>query len=183
MPSVTLVAGVSGSGKTTLVRALSLKYPDTVAVPVAFATRSPRKGERDGVDYRFISLEAYQTLVDEGVLLTDILYNSQRYGYSRVEFAQALESGRRILAPVDRTGVAQVRLVYPDAAAVFLDAAPDVQRGRIGGRETAGAVQARLAISQDEREWAHQNAQTITLVPSGLELEEIVRILELIIFR
>jgi len=182
MSSVTLVAGVSGSGKTTLVRALSLRYPDTIAVPVAFATRSPRKGERDGVDYHFVLPETYRTLANEGVLLTDITYNGQRYGYSRNEFAQALGSGRRILAPVDRIGVAQVRLVYPDTAVTFLDAAPDVQRGRIGGRETVEAMQARLAISQDERDWAHQNAQTVTLVSPGLELEEIVRIIEQIIF-
>ena len=177
MPSVTLVAGVSGAGKTVVVKALLQKYPHLV-VPVAFATRDPREGEVDGVDYHFVTKELYQSLVEKGDLLTNIKYNNQHYGYPKSAFSE----NRPIVATIDITGIAQVRRLYPTAKAVFLDEFPEVQTQRISKRESPESVLVRLAIAETERNWAYAHSRSVILVPPGLSREEKFALLERIIF-
>lgn len=182
MPQVTLVTGVSGSGKSTLVRQLAEKYPSRIAVPVAFTTRAARDGETYGVDYYFSSRRQYRQFQSEGILLTDIVYNRYRYGYSRGEFARALSSGRRILCVTDRNNVEPIKAVYPDTATMWLDVDPAEQEERLRRRESPKVVAQRLAISEVERKWAKQKSYLLTCVPLNSTSQERLDLLEHIVF-
>jgi len=182
MPLVTLVAGVSASGKSRLVHDLAEKHKGRIAVPVAFTTRAPREGESHGVDYYFVNSKQYACYVSEGILLTDITYNNKRYGYTKGEFARALCNDRRILCVTDRKNVEVIKAVYPETAAIWLDISTEEQQRRLGRRETPEVIRQRLAISDEERSWARQNAHLFRFASPDTSQAELATLLESIVF-
>ena len=60
--SLLIVVAPSGAGKTSLVRHL-LGVRDGLRLSVSYTTRAPRPGERDGVDYRFVTPEEFERVV------------------------------------------------------------------------------------------------------------------------
>ena len=69
----------SGGGKTTIVKLLKEKYPQTV-ISVSATTRPMRPGEKDGVDYYFLSKEAFEQKIKEGKFLEYEQVHGNYYG-------------------------------------------------------------------------------------------------------
>jgi guanylate kinase len=61
-PRPIVISGPSGVGKGTLYKLLFQRHPDTFTLSVSHTTRSPRPGEKDGVDYHFVTKEAFLEL-------------------------------------------------------------------------------------------------------------------------
>ena len=79
----------SGAGKTTLVRSLMANRAD-VAFSVSATNRSPRGTERDGVDYHFLTTEAFRERVDRGEFLEwEEVYDGRLYGTLREAVSSA----------------------------------------------------------------------------------------------
>jgi len=74
-----IVSAPSGAGKTSLVNALLDRVSDVV-VSVSHTTREPRPGERDGVDYHFVSKPDFETMVAAGGFLEHARVSSGRGG-------------------------------------------------------------------------------------------------------
>lgn len=114
-----VVSGASGTGKTTLLSELFRRVPG-LAFSVSVTTRAPRPGERDGVDYQFVTRERYAALVDGGALLERAEVYGVGYGTPRAPVEVALAEGRSIVLDIDVQGAAQVRRTHPDAVTVFV---------------------------------------------------------------
>jgi guanylate kinase len=116
-------------------------------VSVSATTRAPRPGERDGVNYRFVTPEAFDELVADGALLEWAEFAGHRYGTPRSPVEKRLARGAPVLLEIELEGARQVRQAMPDAVFVFL-APPswDVLRSRLVGRgtEPPEVVQRRL---------------------------------------
>lgn len=67
--SLTVISGFSGAGKGTIMRELLKKHPE-YALSVSVTTRSPRPGEKDGVDYHFLTQQQFDRMVKEDGLLS-----------------------------------------------------------------------------------------------------------------
>ena len=76
-----ILVGASASGKTEVARALKREYGITKAV--THTTRSPRKGEKDGVDYFFVTEEGFESLKKRGMFVETTTYNEHHYGTSK----------------------------------------------------------------------------------------------------
>lgn len=74
-----VVSGPSGSGKTTLLHA-ALEAVPGLEFSVSATTRAPRAGERDGVDYHFVTRAAFERLLEEGALLEHAEVYGNFYG-------------------------------------------------------------------------------------------------------
>ena len=61
---IIIITAPSGAGKTSITRYLLGKYPQ-LSFSVSAATRSPRSHEKDGVDYYFLSLEAFKHKIQQ----------------------------------------------------------------------------------------------------------------------
>ena len=141
-----MLAGPSAVGKSTVVRCLRERVPD-LYFSVSATTRAPRPGEIDGVDYRFVTPDAFSQLIEHGELLewAEIHGGLHRSGTPAAPVRQAMAAGRPVLIEVDLAGARAVKEILPEALTVFL-APPnfEVLRERLTGRGTEPAdVQAR----------------------------------------
>lgn len=131
-----VVSGASGTGKTTLLKAAFDAVPG-LGFSVSATTRAPRQGERDGVEYHFVSQERFAELRDGGSLLEWATVYGRSYGTPRRPVEEALAAGRSIVLDIDAQGAAQVRRSHPDAVTIFvLPPSLDALRTRLEARRT-----------------------------------------------
>jgi len=120
---------------------------------VSATTRSPRPGERQGVDYLFVDDAEFDRMVGAGELLEWAAYAGCRYGTPRTPVLERLQAGTPVLLEIDLQGARQVRQQMPEAQLVFL-APPswDELVRRLAGRatEAPAVVEARLAVARRE---------------------------------
>jgi guanylate kinase len=147
-----VVSGPSGVGKGTVVKRLLERHPELLA-SVSVTTRAPRHGERDGVDYRFVSDERFDEMVDRGELLEWAHVVGHRSGTPGEPVERALAEGRDVVLEIDVQGARQVRERVPDAVLIFL-APPSMEelerRLRSRGTEDEERLALRLATAREE---------------------------------
>ncbi|PEG57069.1 guanylate kinase [Mycolicibacterium boenickei] len=151
---VVVLAGPSAVGKSTVVRCLRERLPD-LYFSVSVTTRAPRPGEVDGVDYKFVSAERFQQLIDDGELLewAEIHGGLHRSGTPAQPVRDATRAGRPVLIEVDLAGARAVKQAMPEVTTVFL-APPswDELVSRLSGRgtETPEVMARRLETARAE---------------------------------
>lgn len=103
-----IVSAPSGTGKTTLVERL-VKVTANLRMSRSYTSRPARPGERDGVDYNFITREQFETMAQENAFLewADIYGNC--YGTGAADTEEALSSGEDLVLVIDVQGARQVR--------------------------------------------------------------------------
>lgn len=115
-----ILSSPSGAGKTTLSRRM-LATDDALSLSVSATTRAPRPGERDGVDYHFVSDDRFAEMVATGAMLEHARVFDHQYGSPRAPVEAALSDGRDVLFDVDWQGAQQIKLAMQgDVASVFI---------------------------------------------------------------
>lgn len=174
------VAGPSGVGKSTVVRRLVTLDP-SVWLSVSATTRSPRPGERDGIDYEFLSREAFEELRASGGFLESAEYAGNLYGTPRRSVDAHLQAGTNVLLEIEVQGVRLVKAAMPQCLTVFL-APPswDVleQRLRDRGTDDQAALIKRLAIAKDELAAQNEFDQVIINADVDDAAEQLLRLLD-----
>jgi guanylate kinase len=115
-----VIAGPSGVGKGTLVRRLLAAHPE-IRLSVSVTTRPPRPSERDGVDYRFVSDDEFDRLIEGGELLEWAGIVGHRSGTPAGPVQEALANGTDVLLEIDVKGAFQVRERVDGALLIFLE--------------------------------------------------------------
>jgi len=149
---VFVITGPSGVGKGTLIRGLRERLP-RLELSVSATTRPPRPGERDGVDYHFLSNERFDELLAAGQFVEYADYAGRRYGTLRSELDGRIGRGVPVVLEIEVQGARQVRSAMPEAVQVFI-APPSLAtlRERLLGRGTdeQEEVQRRLRVAEEE---------------------------------
>ena len=137
-----VLAGPSGAGKTTLCDRLLAEPGSRYLFSVSMTTRTPRAGERNGVDYHFVSAPEFEALVDGGEMLEHATVHGERYGTPRANLDRAREAGVHLLLDIDVQGARQLRETVPEAVAIFL-VPPTAERilRQLRGRGSESAAQ------------------------------------------
>lgn len=155
--SVLVLSAPSGAGKTTLCRRLLDGIPD-LEFSVSHTTRPPREGEREGIDYHFVSQAAFEALRDQGGFLEWARVADHLYGTAHQSVRATRSRGHDVLLDIDTQGGAAVRRAIPEAVLIFLlPPGPDALRSRLEGRgsETPESLARRLSLARGEVEQAH----------------------------
>ena len=114
-----VLSGPSGAGKDAiLTRMKELGYPLEYITTVT--TRPQRAGERDNVDYHFISTERFQEMISRKELLEWANVYGNWYGVPKEAVKQALDKGQDVIVKVDIQGAATMKKILPHAVFVFL---------------------------------------------------------------
>jgi guanylate kinase len=149
---VFVITGPSGVGKGTVIRGLMERIPE-LELSVSATTRSPRPGERDGVDYHFLSAAEFERRVREGEFVEHADYAGRRYGTLRSELEERLRVGVPVVLEIEVQGARQVRAAMPRSVQVFI-APPSLEalRTRLIGRATDDEeeVERRLRVAEGE---------------------------------
>jgi len=114
-----ILSAPSGAGKTSLVKAL-LEQDPRLVVSVSHTTRAMRPGEVDGRDYNFVSMEAFNTLIEQGQFLEYAEVFGNKYGTSHQWVREQLAAGLDVILEIDWQGAQQVRRLMSEAVTVFI---------------------------------------------------------------
>ena len=146
-----VISGPSGAGKTSVCRALK-QHPD-VEFSVSATTRVRRDGERDGIDYHFLSRDDFQRRLGENQFLEWATYNGNLYGTPRWPMDQALSRGKTFLVEIEVKGTRQLRERGIEGLYVFI-APPSIEelRRRLlnRGSNDPAEIEQRVRIAVDE---------------------------------
>lgn len=149
-----LFSAPSGSGKTTIIRQILQRF-DCFEFSISATCRNPREGERNGVDYYFLSADEFTRRVQEDQFLEwEEVYQGTCYGTLKSEIDRIWDNGHVIIFDVDVNGGKNIKRYFgKDALALFV-MPPSVEeleaRLRSRGTESEEAIQKRLGRSAAE---------------------------------
>jgi len=148
-----VLSSPSGAGKTTISRAL-LERDDNLVMSISVTTRPMRPGETNNKDYRFISTEEYNRMVERNELLEHARVFENFYGTPRAPVLSALGRGRDVLFDIDWQGTQQLKNnARDDLVSVFVlpPSTKELERRlRARGQDSDAVVAARMEKAADE---------------------------------
>ena len=175
-----VVSGPSGAGKGTIIRAALERRPD-ILFSISATTRGPRPGERDGVDYHFISEARFRAMIEAGEFLEWAEVYGALYGTPRAPVEEALEQGQDVLLELDIQGAIAVKDAIPEAVLVFVEP-PSMEaladRLRARGTEDADALARRIEAAYEEVKTGRRYDHIIVNDQVEKAVGEFLRILE-----
>ena len=158
MGKVVIFSAPSGSGKTTIVRRLLEQY-NQFEFSISATSRVPRGAERDGVDYHFLSPEAFaQKVREEAFVEWEEVYAGTCYGTLKSEVERIWAKGNVILFDVDVVGGINLKRIFGEQACSIFIMPPSIEelRRRLIGRatDTPEVIEKRVAKAAFEIEKA-----------------------------
>ncbi len=147
-----VLSAPSGTGKTTICSQLCQLVPDLV-FSVSSTTRSPRTGERPGIDYHFVSIAEFERKIEAGLWAEWARVHGNYYGTSAEFLDAALVRRQTVLLDIDVQGARQIRKRYPDCVTVFImPPSMEALQTRLAARQTddAATITKRLTNARDE---------------------------------
>lgn len=151
-PLLIVISGPSGVGKDTVIKRLREKDPSLTFVVTA-ASRSPRPGEKHGVDYFFFSRQDFEAKIAAGEFLEHAVVYGELKGILKAEVQKALDYGTDVVLRLDVQGAATVRQQVPESLLIFLttdDEEELVRRLEARNTETEEKLKLRIATARQE---------------------------------
>lgn len=114
-----IISAPSGAGKTSLVSEL-IKTSDDICVSISHTTREIRPGEKDGVNYNFVTTDQFQTMLNESAFLESAQVFNNFYGTSAAWVQETLNAGKDVILEIDWQGAQQIRKQAPNTVTIFI---------------------------------------------------------------
>ncbi len=132
-----VLVGPTGAGKTTIALRLVDEHPDRFVLSVSATTREPRRGERPGRDYHFVSRTRFRAMIANAELAEWAEVHGEYYGTPSCNLERSRGEGPIPVLDIDVQGARQVREHAPAALVIFI-VPPDSGRWftRLVGRGT-----------------------------------------------
>ncbi|MEO7670495.1 MAG: guanylate kinase [Polyangia bacterium] len=149
-----VISSPSGAGKTTLARMVA--DSQKLVFSVSYTTRAPRPGERDSVDYKFVTDDEFSRMVERQEFAEWAIVHGNRYGTAVHAVNRALEDGTDYLFDIDWQGGQQIRRQWPTESVLIFILPPTMaeleRRLRRRATDSPEAIQRRLAMAKRELE-------------------------------
>jgi guanylate kinase len=171
-PLLIVISGPSGVGKDAALdrmRKAGLPYHYVLTA----TTRAKRPGEKDGVDYWFISEDKFQQMVKKDQFLEWAKVYGNYYGVPKREITESLKQGLDTVVKVDVQGAATIKRILPDALFIFLmPPSPEELAKRLKQRYglSSTVLDVRLGKAQEEMESLPMFDYVITSYTDNLDL-------------
>lgn len=151
-PLLIVLSGLSGVGKDTVLAGFR-KSGLPAVISVSATTRARRAGEKDGIDYHFVSSARFQELIDTDQLLEWAVVYGNRYGIPREPVRKALKSGKDVIVKIDVQGAATIKKKVPQALLIFLVtlSLEELER-RLKKRRTETAAELKIRLKTAKKE-------------------------------
>ena len=147
---VIIFSAPSGAGKTTITRYVLQEFPQ-LEFSVSATTRAPRGAEKDGVDYYFITPEAFRQRVDNGEFVEwEEVYSGNFYGTLQSEVKKIWSKGHQVVFDVDVKGGIHLKEYFGEQALSIFIMPPsiDVLEKRLRSRSTETETAIRTRVSK-----------------------------------
>lgn len=147
-----VISGPSGAGKSTLIKGLRQRI-DNTGYSISHTTRSPRSGEKDGVDYFFVDKDSFKEMIDNNAFVEWAQVYDDFYGTSYGTLEERLNSGLDIILDIDIQGAKNIKEKINDCLLIFiLPPSREILEKRLRDRATdnADAIEKRINVATDE---------------------------------
>ncbi|NLC48017.1 MAG: guanylate kinase [Tenericutes bacterium] len=115
-----VVSGPSGCGKSTLNQLIVSSRKDTI-ISISDTTRKPREGEKNNVDYNFISKDEFIENITNGKYIEyAIVHSNNYYGTPLDNIDKNLSQGINVILEIDIEGARKVKENKKDAVFIFI---------------------------------------------------------------
>lgn len=145
---IIIITAPSGAGKTSITHFLMEQFPQ-LAFSVSAATRHARGAEKDGVDYYFISAEAFKNKIQHDEFVEwEMLYEGKYYGTLKAELQRIWNENKIPILDIDVKGAIHVKQQFPQSSLTIFIEPPSVEelkkRLESRGTESAESLAARV---------------------------------------
>jgi guanylate kinase len=156
---IIIITAPSGAGKTSITKRLMKHFPQ-LAFSISAATRKPRAHEKDGVDYHFMTTEAFQEKIHEDAFMEwEMVYEGNYYGTLKSEMKRIWNNGQIPVLDIDVKGAIHIKDLYPKQILTIFIEPPSIEelkrRLESRGTETADSLQARVSKASYEISFKH----------------------------
>lgn len=128
----------SGSGKSTLINYLMTQGLN-LHFSISATSRAPRGTEQNGVEYFFLTPEAFkQKIAEDAFVEYEEVYKDKFYGTLKEQVEHQLEAGETVVFDVDVLGGCNIKKYYGNRALSIFIQPPSIEvlRSRLIGRKT-----------------------------------------------
>ena len=153
-----IITAPSGAGKTSIYKRL-LELRDDIKFSVSYTTRKKRPGERDGVDYYFITREEFKRKIENGDFLEWAEVHGELYGTERDQVIRCINEGYICLLDIDVQGALKVMKDKTlDYVSIFIEP-PSIEEleSRLRKRDTETEESIKLRIKNAMKELEYKN--------------------------
>lgn len=182
---VIVIAGPSGSGKNAIINEILRRYPRCTRLVTA-TTRKPRPGEKDGIDYHFLTQQKFERDMARGDIPEHRFVPALNtyYGIYLPDLEQKIKTHSAVFAQVDIEGARLLKTRY-NATTIFMTPANlEEFRERLEARNPEWSdreFETRMEITEKElNEHAPQYDYRVVNADGGLEraVDEVIEILK-----
>jgi len=176
----------SGTGKTTILKKILAKgYP--LEFSVSACSRQKRKGEVDGKDYYFLSVEEFKQRILRGDFLEwEEVYSGSYYGTLKSELVRIWQKGHHVVFDLDVLGGVNIKKKYPDKSLSIFIMPPSIEEleKRLSKRstETSETLEKRLKRARMELTYAKEFDICIVNDDLKIAVEEVEEVIKNFIF-
>jgi guanylate kinase len=153
--AILIISGPSGCGKSSLLKEV-YKTIDNYYFSISTTTRQPRDGEKDGIDYFFVSKEEFEQDIQDGHFLEYAKVHNNYYGTSLKPIIKSLNEGKLVIFDIDVQGHRIVKQKLNNISTSVFITTPTIQdlEQRLTNRntDTKDVIKTRLQNAQIEIE-------------------------------
>ena len=169
LPIVIVVSGPSGAGKSTILQRALVEIPH-LRFSVSHTTRPPRPGEREGIDYHFVTRDEFLRLAVAEKFLESAEVHGNLYGTRRSEVERVLASGKHVVMDIDVQGAVQFKRAFPQTVTIFiLPPSGEVLLDRLRARKTESPAQLAARLQSALQELQQVGEYEYVIVNDDLE--------------
>ena len=167
---ILLISGPSGSGKSTLINRL-MKEEKDIYFSISCTTREIRQGEKDGVDYYFLSVDEFKKGIENGEFLEWALVHKNYYGTSLKPVLKAFSENKVVIFDIDVQGFDIARSKFKDEiTSVFITTKSSTElRTRLEKRGTNTQEDIERRLNNAVGEMSHIKDYDFLLINDDLE--------------
>ncbi|MEE0882226.1 MAG: guanylate kinase [Bacteroidales bacterium] len=125
---VFIFSAPSGSGKTTILKPILEKLKDKFGFSISATTRPPREGEKDEVDYYFITPQKMREHIANGDFLEwEEVYPGKYYGTYKAELDRIWNQGKYVIFDIDVKGGVNIKNILKNQACSIFIMPPSIE--------------------------------------------------------
>ena len=149
-----VVSGFSGAGKGTVIKATLEKYPN-YSLSISATTRKPREGEVNGREYFFKTIEEFEKMIADDMLVEYAQYVGNYYGTPKDYVFEQMAEGRDVILEIEIQGAMKMKEKFPESLLFFMTPPSGAElMNRLTGRgtEDEATIRSRMKRALEEAE-------------------------------